>query len=250
MSPILLTIAWLFVSLGMLLAIRLARSAQQTGEWPEWLMAAFFGGACLGYACTLVVTQLEALPEAAIGLVHGLGRVAMQVPPSAIALFTWQVFRRDDARARALAWVIAGTLFGGHAVGTWVGPPLGIGWLSVAGGQPLFWITNATKAVAFAWACAEALRYWRLSRRRLALGLSDPLITNRFLLWAIWSGSAAAILAVRTVDQLFATSETATPPPPIVVGQLVFGLACVGAVWLTFASPVWYRRRLAGAAPA
>ncbi len=37
------------------------------------------------------------------------------------------------------------------------------------------------------WAAAAAFGYWVQMKRRSALGLADPLVANRFLLWGLWA---------------------------------------------------------------
>ena len=51
--------------------------------------------------------------------------------------------------------------------------------------------------LAFAWGGFEALRYFFLLRRRQALGLADPVVTNRFLLWAIADWTEISQAAVK-----------------------------------------------------
>ena len=40
------------------------------------------------------------------------------------------------------------------------------------------------------WGSLEALSYWRRMQKRTAIGLADPAVTNRFLLWGIGAGAA------------------------------------------------------------
>ncbi len=49
--------------------------------------------------------------------------------------------------------------------------------------------TNTARIVPTAWACYESLRYYRSMHRRQTLGLADPIVANRFLLWSIWTGA-------------------------------------------------------------
>jgi hypothetical protein len=71
--------------------------------------------------------------------------------------------------------------------------------------------TNFARLLPTSWAFYESLRYWRAMRRRDSLGLADPVVTNRFLLWSIWTGAVTALpliaLALRSVAILALGSE-------------------------------------------
>ena len=99
-------------------------------------------------------------------------------------------------------------------------------------------------------AMIESYRYYALMRRRLALGLADPLVTNRFFLWgtaaigtalAIWISSISFFLAGR--PQLV---EAWTPA--IEVATASVGVVTVSIFYLTFLPPGWYRRWIASTA--
>ena len=51
-------------------------------------------------------------------------------------------------------------------------------------------LTSALCTANLLWGAVESLRYYALMRRRLRLGLADPLVTNRFLLWGLGIGAA------------------------------------------------------------
>ncbi len=98
-----------------------------------------------------------------------------------------------------------------------------------------------------AWAASESLRYYGLMKRREALALAEPLVTNRFLLWGIGAlAGATATVFSGTMIALGAAADS----------QLLIGLrlttALCGAtsaiaIWLAFFPPAAYRRRFAGA---
>ncbi len=52
---------------------------------------------------------------------------------------------------------------------------------------------------AYGWSSFESLRQYAMHRRRLALGLSDPVVANRLLLWSLMG---LATLAVIVIDAL------------------------------------------------
>ena len=99
-------------------------------------------------------------------------------------VFTWKVFRPGARWARlivgasALAAVIgfAGSYqLGIDAVG------------SELAARPWTLFLMAVATLTFAWSGAESLAYHARLRRRLALGLIEPVVVNRLLLWGIAS---------------------------------------------------------------
>ncbi|HBZ69397.1 MAG TPA: hypothetical protein DEP35_06560 [Deltaproteobacteria bacterium] len=96
--------------------------------------------------------------------------------------FTWILFRRAEAWAGALLASVglgAGGLFVAQsAAGGWANGALFWGWFPLG------------IAVSFGWAFMECGRYHRLLRRRLQLGMADPVVTNRFGLYAAATGLA------------------------------------------------------------
>ena len=60
--------------------------------------------------------------------------------------------------------------------------------------------TGGSERVSSLWGAAESLRYFSMMRRRAKLGLADPLVTNRFLLWGL--GIGAAMVGLRPIAEL------------------------------------------------
>jgi hypothetical protein len=104
---------------------------------------------------------------------------------------------------------------------------------------------QALCALCFFWMGCEGLREWWLSRRRLALGLSDPVVSNRLLMWGAFGISTTLLCVVLLTVQL-AGHPTATSVPAQ-LGQALFGLASSGAVTLAFFPPRAYLARVRGA---
>lgn len=249
-----LVIAWAALGLVTLLGLRLLRTALRGRKVPDFLMASFFlGGATLGYGGVLLRRTIpDASPEV-LDALHQFSLAVFNVPVIAIALFTWLVFRAAAPWARRLALGLAAVIVLDHAWAYWIVPLVGPErFFSVEPGSLFYWLAALPKAVCFVWACVESAVYWRTARRRVRLGLADPLVTNRFLLWAVWSGAATGIMVLRLLSPLLFDAEdpTARVPLPLVLGQLVTGLTCAGAFWLTFSPPGFYRRFVAARAPA
>ena len=81
--------------------------------------------------------------------------------------------------------------------------------------------------------------YWRRMRRRAALGLGDPLVTNRFGLWALASATGVVCL-LTSVPPLYLPAGSAL----LLADLVVFGAAGVATAslyWLAFFPPARYR---------
>ena len=205
---------------------------------PELALAAFFlfgGAVTFGFelvAREFLVDSLEW--QTRLRTVSYLGA---RVPAVAIALFTWRVFRPADRWAGLLFGLIAGTMLTlslNHLV---VGH-------STPGSGPAFWIGVLATLTGLAWAMADSFAYYRSSVRRLALGLTSAVVSNRFLLWSIWSGAAMLIVVAKVssillfpLDGPFTTARGA-----VTVFQSLVGLTCVTALTLTFYPPAAYKR--------
>jgi uncharacterized membrane protein YoaK (UPF0700 family) len=89
----------------------------------------------------------------------------------------------------------------------------------------------------------------------MRLGLAEPLVANRFALWAIWAGALAAIplfaLGPR-VAGVFVQPDPSQPFPPIwrtVLAAIASSVAIAfAACWLAFFPPASYRRCMEGVA--
>lgn len=221
---------------SLVVGLRLLLLARRTRQLPELAMAiSFLCAGVLGYGLAQAATNLALLPEGSAAVAYALGRAFGVVGASALLVFTARVFHPGEGWARAgTALVIA--VMGADLVGR--GAVHGYGTPVTEG--PFYWLGVATRIVVYGWASAESLRYWRLMRRRLRLGLAEPLVTRRFLLWGIGAGAAAGMVVVLTV----ARSLTGRPGVAIELSSLL-GLVSAAAIAWAFFPPAASRRRAA-----
>jgi hypothetical protein len=163
---------------------------------PERWLAVGFAALGLGAPPRLAAAHLLSAGDAgALAVVlNAASHAVLEVAIVALALFVRRVFRSESSAAGAFVALVAATS-GGLTL-----------WLVVTThvdqeASALALALNLSRAVPVLWAFAECAHYARLMRRRLALGLADPLVANRFVLWSIWTGAlsfaALAMLAVR-----------------------------------------------------
>jgi hypothetical protein len=99
-----------------------------------------------------------------------------------------------------------------------------------------------TLALVFAWTGAESLGCWAKLRRRAALGLADPVVANRMLLWSV-AGFATVVLSVVIALSMHAGLAPLRHPLPLAA---IGSAAMIASVcWaLVFLPPAAYLERL------
>jgi hypothetical protein len=98
----------------------------------------------------------------------------------------------------------------------------------------------------------ECLRYRAIMRRRLALGLADPVVVNRFALWALVSIGSVVINTVGTVMGVQAGGNALDDELLVIVTGSIGMIDSVG-IYLAFLPPrryeAWIRRIAAAGSP-
>jgi hypothetical protein len=205
---------------------------------PELALAAFFLlGGTVTFGFDLVAREFVSDSSQWQTVLRTTSNLGTRVPAMAIALFTWRVFRPADRWAAQLFTVIAGLVLGLSVTQVVVGRP-------TPGNGPIFWISILTTVVALGWAMADSFAYYRSSVRRLALGLTSAAVTNRFLLWSIWSGAAMLVVIGKVSSILLFDADAPFTPARVTITlfQSMIGLICVTALTLTFSPPPAYVR--------
>jgi hypothetical protein len=227
-----------------LLSLRLFRLAARTRRAPELLVGVYF----LLVPCAISLSiRVDRFDPAHAATVRAVANGLFTLGGAALLLFSWIVFRRDDRWARALAW--GGSL---AIAALWaLGIPLG----AYRSDTSLFLLMPVY--ISYVWVFVESLRYHALLRRRLRLGLADPVLVNRFLLFAIWTGSVVAITVLGvagSLAQLAGGSFRAGGGlgDPVILGiTRLLAVPIAVSIWLTFVAPeryhAWLRARAAAA---
>jgi len=237
--------AMLVVGLG----IRLMRLARRTGGKPEFWLGGFFGIVGLSLILTPLGGQMTGTT---------LGRVLVTTGQAATTLgliclirFNWQVFRPGSTTARTFALFCGGLDLACFIVAAWMG--FGPALQSDFGHVFVF-----SRFLILAWSCFECTTHALMMKKRLALGLADPVVTNRFALWAMWTGVLAALPLVATGVKLSGAILVAAPGEPMTATlRMLLAIIASGsmvaavAVALAFFPPQRYQawlRHGAGAA--
>jgi hypothetical protein len=152
----------------------------------------------------------------------------------ALTVFVWRVFGAGSAARRGLLGALL-VLLGAN----WVRGLLHQSWPEPT--PPLQRFENQlVLALPFVWSALETRIAFARSRRQLALGLTDAVTSNRFVLWSAASASFAAI-------GFAAAAAAVAAAGALTVLQALLFVAIAGIVALAFFPPATYLRWLAKA---
>jgi len=239
--------------LSVVIGVRLLRLGARSKGPERWLGVYFLAASLFGtvFSCILYMGWTD--PSLAVPAVWRAPLQAMHIAANGTGLFgiwmfTWRTFRPDSAMARAAVVAVGATLLGTFAA-------IGIGdhFTPHVLPGPSYWISFAARVSGVVWMSIESFRYGALLRRRLRLGLAEPLVANRFLLWGAW---AAAVVLLNLSDPLArvwycAVAGTTTELVPELAHQIIvvvvaltsaLGIVAAGCLFLTFFPTAAYRR--------
>jgi len=236
-----------FSILAIVVGVRLLALSRRTQRVPERsLGVALLLTAGLGYGLLMVglvgrrAAGWDDAPEfytwisTAGWILHNLG-------VSFMLDFVRRVFRPGAAWALVLQIGMTAVLWGG-----WFVDALQGGLVAAIPG-PYFWLCFSVIGTYPLWMAVEAFNYWGMMRKRVTLGLAEPLVANRFLLWSI--ASICTMASIWTVEiPTFLGYERLSPDAAHIttftmIGTSVFGIVTICTYWLTFFPPDWYRAR-------
>ena len=227
------TIASLLAS--SVLGVRLLRLAARTRELPELMIgSSFIISGVIGYVIMLAGSPGGgAVPLETAERLFSTGYALIGVGVCCIYVFIWRTFRVDAMWASVLA--LAGIL----AVVATSHDPLS----ALVTRGPLFWLGLIGRIGAGAWGACESLLWWSRMRRRLALGLADPVVANRFLLWGLANVTTSSIFLASTFTMPVQTGQPAAAAAMsasgvLVISSITFFTASVQ--WLAFFPPKRY----------
>lgn len=233
-----------FALVALAIGLRLMFLSRRTRQLPEGLLGAgLVLSAFLGYGLlifTMIARQTSESPAAIYTVLSGLGWLFHNCGVMCMLGFTIRVFRAKETWARVLALSMTLVLWGGTVGYAFTGGFEGV--------QPNFsyWLMQTVIGTYPMWSAAEAFRYYAMMRRRLDLGMAEPIVVNRFLLWGVASVSALGSIWVVNIPSLLGVAGTAGSPLMAICMLItsVLGTITVGTYWLTFVPPAWYRRML------
>ncbi len=235
-----------FILVAGIAGTRLLMLARRTRQIPELSVgSALILVVFVGYPLSLAAVE-PATDPAVARLLFAVSTMATAIGSTLIFVFTRAVFRPDAAWARvgvALAALVILSLGGVATLEVLRGAsPRDVQ------GDPLTLVRYSSHTVGYVWTMVEALLYHSAMLRRRAIGLADPVVTNRFLLWAISGGAATAglIAAIANVWVGGGGSELADFTM-LVLG--IAGLTSAASTYLAFMPPAAWVRWISGSMP-
>jgi hypothetical protein len=228
--------------------LSLLRTALHTRRAPELLIGmGLFGMGPMSQGLT-ALAGTGRLPAGEVDMVlHTLGTVGSAVGMSCIYLFVLTVFRPGVAWARGLTACAVLLLL--------VGSVSSVAALAQAAPETpsrevlQSWgvVILGVFTLAFGWAALESGSYYLRARKRLRLGLIDAAVANRFLLWAVASGSAFLLGVCLLRFQLEGQQLTGNLVPSLLT--MCVSVVTGASMYLAFLPPrsylAWVERRAA-----
>jgi hypothetical protein len=221
------------VSVKMLLLARRTREAPELALGLSLLLCGGLGGALLFVG----QSRAQELGDLAFG-VRAAGLLCLSAGSIALWCFTWRVFRPRAGWAAALFAVMCAAVAAGF-----LGEAITGDFAKRRFENPWSWLGLSARSPAYLWAGLESLRYHRLMRRRLRLGLADPLIVDRFLLWGVGALAAWGIYGVVLLNIATGTADAGVfqSTVPALVSSMLGCISGVSMGLAFFAPPVYQR---------
>jgi hypothetical protein len=228
----------LFVCVNFVVGLRLLLLARRTHEVVELAIGAatFAGGIGYFFYVVAIATPLASGALRFPAFVAAISFLDLGVVFHLLGV--WRVFRpgrrwavavfASGAAALAVHWVVAIVHY----------DPSG------ARGTLAFWLFNGIAAAGYAWSAVECLRYHAILRKRARIGLAEPEMVHRVLLWGCAGGAALLLMGLAMLNR--SLHETGIDPR-IMLGQSLLGIFGSFSIWLAFFPPAAYLRMVVGA---
>ncbi len=246
MSPLVWIGFLAFFVVSLVVGVRLLLLWGRTGELPELLIGlGVLGIGPVGFgAMTIAGVITESSPQTS-SLLFGISGLTVATGVFCKCVFNWRVYHRDSRMVGALT-----VLMGAFLAGVFVYRLFTTGFAPMSPPDAVGRVQSAAQIGCLLWGSVEALRYWLMMRRRARLGLADPVVTNRFLMWGIGAGAAGVGTAIGTVWSIVTGSAT-LDTPWVVASSSAHGFVAAVALSLAFVPPRAYLRWLqSNASPA
>ena len=222
----------LFCVASLFVGTRLLLLSRRTREVPEFVAGvALLGIGPFGFGLTVTSTLLIPHSTLAADALWAIASVALNSGTAAAYFFAYRVFHPRDARVRAVVTSLIVALVALWFIEAWL--------THFVAADPASWATRSAdwlRAGALLWSGIESLRYWTMLKRRIALGLAEPLIARRFLLWGVAMAGSGVFSCIDATTKLLV--EHALDYPLLSLANALAG--SVAALCLTLA--FWPRR--------
>jgi hypothetical protein len=220
------------------LGVRLLWLSMRTRSAIECLLGLTFLVWALSYVFWVITILLTGQPALASQTLIA-SRLATNLGGIGIAFFPLFAFRSGSTWAKWLSTSIAICLVIGTAGSIWAGDPEGVEPLTNA----WWWFEWAGEITPAIWIGVEGLHHYGTTRRRVRLGLCEPIVGHRYLLWGI-AGVFWTLLDFVVVGQYVEFWATRSWSGTLDRLAGFCELAALAMIWLAFFAPAAYLRRI------
>lgn len=180
--------------------------------------------------------------------VNGAFHLLSVLGMTSLLVFAQRTFRADAPWARRAVVLGAGLM-----VASFAGLAFTEGFQVLVLNGFFYWALWTLRLACFLWVAVESLLYWGRMRRRRRIGLAEPLVTNRFLLWGSWATLVSVLACSDPMARFwyFVRAGTAVEWVPEIGAPIVFwvvaftsafGMLAALALFLAFFPTAAYRR--------
>lgn len=233
------------LALSVFVACRLFAAAWRTRGAPEIAMGSYQGlvVAAIALYAYLVRVAGTAEPERVFDLVV-IANLLIAAGVVSLAIGIWRIYRASEAWAIGICVLLAAWVLGGW---TWTSTGDVLPTTVAATAPNAFFVTG--RSAVYLWGGFEGIRYHRMLRLRASLGLADPVIAHRILMWGLFSLTMGTLAVTSLVaGSLLGDAYSSWAP-----GQFITPAASLIAsicLWLGFFPPAAYERFIARRAAA
>ena len=233
-----------YVLVSAVISTRLLLRWRRNREAPELLLG-------LGLLCSVsigypLIVWGSSLPETGAAASRA-GMLAFQVGVGLYAHFNARVFRPGETWAKVLASVCTHIFAVVFVVVVTLPAALDTPEAMAQHLFPFGVLNQVTLLVICAWTGFEGLRYHLMLRRRLAVGMAEPLLVDRFRLFGILGCLQTSTMVVGLAVML--SGENVATHNLVILWSSLQGLLSSVLTVLIFMPPTWYVGRFAGATP-
>ncbi len=218
---------------------RLFRLSGRTGERPELLLGIYFVFTGQWYLCFNAPYFLgfEELPPLITHTTEWIF-VAGIIP---YLVFIRTAFRPDSVWAKAVVIACTLLLLAGAAIGSMLGV------FAITLDDPYFMLEWTGYTVPCVWMCCEGAIAHAAAKKRVQIGLCEPVVANSYLLFALFGFCQTAACAA---ELLWAYGNSTAVTTSSFAGLLLSAseIASVAVLWFIFFPPPAYRRWIDGRA--
>jgi hypothetical protein len=220
------------------LGVSLLRLGIRAGSAAQRLLGLTFLAWALSYIPWVFGIALQSQPALESQILIA-SRIATNLGNVCIAFFPLLAFRRGSTWAKRLSVSIAICVIVGAAGSSWAGDPEGIELLT----SVWWWFEWIGGIAPSIWIGAEGLHHYGTTRPRVRLGLCEPIVGHRYLLWGI-AGVCWTLLDFVVVGEYveFWVNRSWSAPFDTLVG--FFEISALAMIWLVFFAPAAYQRKI------